>query len=366
MVVVAVVLSGLSGLAAAAGPLPSGERIIGGHGSSGGTVVEPVYDDMTGQIRYVSTPRGTPNPVKSNPRATAPFYLPVFPVGSTIGVTLNCQDVPIENCPDHGPAVAAAAQAIMPSVYGVGVIGHDHLMAGPGSHGDFNVAWVPTLVLFTNSAAANTHITTLAQINAMLKSGDVITIPLDGTNGTPNLTFHCSVVSAPVYAHGTRFLRPDHRLRRIRGGPSPKLGPPDSSDARPATEMGVCGRFCVDRQARVVSPVAAELGCGLHHRLEEAAMAVGLRIKFEGGTQEQYEATSSRLRADQNPPEGLIFHSAGPIEGGWGLIEFWDSREAFDRFVESRLGPAAHELGDRTFTVPPDIKEFPVHNIIKP
>ena len=94
-------------------------------------------------------------------------------------------------------------------------------------------------------------------------------------------------------------------------------------------------------------------------------MAVGLRIRFEGGTQEQYEATSSQLRVDQNPAEGLIFHSAGPIDGGWGLIEFWDSREAFDRFVESRLGPAAHELGDRTFTVPPDIREFPVHNSIR-
>ena len=93
-------------------------------------------------------------------------------------------------------------------------------------------------------------------------------------------------------------------------------------------------------------------------------MAVGLRIKFEGGTQEQYDAISSQLRADQTPPEGLILHAAGPIDGGWGLIEFWDSRDAYDRFVGSRLGPAAQALGDRTFTAPPDIKEFPVHNII--
>jgi hypothetical protein len=37
-------------------------------------------------------------------------------------------------------------------------------------------------------------------------SGAVFTVPLDGTNGTPNLTFHCSVVSAAVYAHGVPFL----------------------------------------------------------------------------------------------------------------------------------------------------------------
>jgi len=211
-VAVSVSMIGSWALPAGASSLPSGERIVGGHGSHGGTVVEPVYDDMTGQIRYVSTPRGVSDPVNSNPVASAPFYLPVYPVGSTIGVALNCQDVPVENCPDHGPAVAAAAQAIEQSIFGVrsvyggGVLGHDHLMAGPASHGDFNVAWVPTAVLFTNSKAANTHITTLAQLNAMRASGDVIEVRLDGTNGLPNRTFHCSVVSAAVYAHGIPFL----------------------------------------------------------------------------------------------------------------------------------------------------------------
>jgi hypothetical protein len=209
-VAVSAAVAGLWALPAAADSLPSGERIVGGNGSHGGTVVEPVYDDMTGQIRYVSTPRGTAQPLPTNPRATAPFYLPVYPLGASVP-TLNCQDVPVENCPDHGPAVAAAAQAIEHaifgnnSVYAGGVLGHDHLMAGPGSHGDFNVAWVPTLVLFTPGAAI-THITTLDQLNMLLGSHAVFTVPLDGTNGTPNLTFHCSVVSAAVYAHGTPFL----------------------------------------------------------------------------------------------------------------------------------------------------------------
>lgn len=95
-------------------------------------------------------------------------------------------------------------------------------------------------------------------------------------------------------------------------------------------------------------------------------MAVGVRIKFDGGTQEQYEAIHSRMGIDENPPQGLIFHSAGPIDGGWGVIDFWESREAFDRFVGSTLGPTAQELGERGFATQPDIKEFPVHNITKP
>jgi hypothetical protein len=101
-------------------------------------------------------------------------------------------------------------------------------------------------------------------------------------------------------------------------------------------------------------------------RLEESAMAIGLRIKFEGGTQDQYEAVNAQLDVEANPPEGLIFHAAGPIDDGWGILDFWESREHFDRFFESRIGPAMQELGDRAPQGPPEIKEFPVHNIIKP
>jgi hypothetical protein len=202
-VVVAASVTGLAPSATAAS-VPSGERIIGGHSGHGGAVIEPVYDDMTGAIRYVSTPTRTPDPVKSNPKAAAPFYLPVYPVGAEVGALL-CNHMP-ENCPDHGGPVAELAEGIMPGVYGEGVLGHDHLMAGPASHGDFNVAWVPVLILFTSKEAANTHITLLSQIEEMLERHEVIEVPLDGTNELPNLTFHCSVVSAAVYRHADPFL----------------------------------------------------------------------------------------------------------------------------------------------------------------
>jgi hypothetical protein len=101
-------------------------------------------------------------------------------------------------------------------------------------------------------------------------------------------------------------------------------------------------------------------------RSEEGAMAIGLRVKFEGGTQDQYEAVNAQMDVEANPPEGLIFHAAGPIDDGWGILDFWESREHFDRFFESRIGPAIQELGDRAPQGPPEIKEFPVHNMIKP
>ncbi len=95
-------------------------------------------------------------------------------------------------------------------------------------------------------------------------------------------------------------------------------------------------------------------------------MAIGLSIRFMGGTQEQYDAMHTHMNVDGDPPAGMIFHAAGPIREGWGILDFWESRAAFDAFAESRLGPAVQELGDRAFPGQPDIREFPVHHFNKP
>ncbi len=87
-------------------------------------------------------------------------------------------------------------------------------------------------------------------------------------------------------------------------------------------------------------------------------MAVGIRIKLEGVDAEQFDVVERSVDPDGNPPDGLIFHASGPIEGGWGVIDFWESREQFDRFAEERIGPAVAAGGVST---QPDIKEFPVH-----
>ncbi len=92
-------------------------------------------------------------------------------------------------------------------------------------------------------------------------------------------------------------------------------------------------------------------------------MAVGIRLKFSAGKQETYDAVHRAVEVDSNPPAGLIVHSAGPIDGGWGVIDFWESRAAFDTFVAERLMPQIQALGDQGFPSPPEVKEFPVHNL---
>ena len=93
-------------------------------------------------------------------------------------------------------------------------------------------------------------------------------------------------------------------------------------------------------------------------------MAVGIRNNLAGVTQEEFDSLNKELDMASDPPLGLIFHASGPIEGGWGVIAFWESREAFDAFIpriQQAVEAAAIQLQG-----PPDITEFPVHETFSP
>ena len=172
-----------------AATVPSGERTFRQ------STLEPAYNAANaGQIGYLLTPNKAP--MKAPSVAWAPIYVPVYPVGTTAATTLSCMHTPVENCPSHGNAVAAAAQGIMPSVYGDGVLGHDHVLDFP-SGDDFNFAWEPVIVLFTSKDAANEHLLTDAAILSARDRGDVVLIPVS------QLTFNCAVVSVAIWNQGT-------------------------------------------------------------------------------------------------------------------------------------------------------------------
>ncbi len=178
-------------MARAGGSLPTGEMQVGQ------STVEPAYNDVNGNLVYLLTPNQAPFPVVSNPIASAPIYIVVYPGASGVG-TLNCMGLP-GNCPDHDGEIAGAATTIMPGVYGPdprGVLGHDHLLAPPASGGDFNIAWHVWIVLFTNADAAKQHLTTLDGVTAALTAGNAIKVDA-------GFAFMCAVVPAVVYNHGT-------------------------------------------------------------------------------------------------------------------------------------------------------------------
>ncbi len=222
-----VLVVGVVAALAAPGPLPppTGERT---HGQS---QLEPVFNaENSGEVGYINTPNGTQHPVPSNPKSWSPIYLPVYPTGSGISTggsgasgPLSCQHfeaTSTDNCPDHGNAIAGLAKSCPPvpvlpgsfscstpsgsgtvgdavrAVYARGVAGHDHVMDFPGG-ADWNVAWEPIIVLFTNANAASTRLLTDGQIDTAIASHNAIAIPL------PGRAFHCSLVSDSVWALST-------------------------------------------------------------------------------------------------------------------------------------------------------------------
>jgi hypothetical protein len=182
----------------ASGSTAQGDSIPTGQRTFGQSRLEPAYNAaQVSQIGYLLTPDNAP--VTEQTVAWAPIYIVIYPVGTTAATTLSCMHTPVENCPTHGDNAAAFAQATEPSVYGDGVLGHDHVLDFP-SGDDFNIAWEPVRVLFTSKAAANVHLITDDAILAAKARGDVRLFP------SPLRTFNCAVVSEAVWNLGTPMV----------------------------------------------------------------------------------------------------------------------------------------------------------------
>src|SRR2546421_12889075 len=92
-------------------------------------------------------------------------------------------------------------------------------------------------------------------------------------------------------------------------------------------------------------------------------MAVGILQMQQGGKKEQYEQVNEAMFGQSSPrqdqvPEGLIIHTAGPTDDGWYVYDVLDSREAIQRFMGEKLRAAIRQVfGDQ----PPPPGSEPQH-----
>lgn len=91
-------------------------------------------------------------------------------------------------------------------------------------------------------------------------------------------------------------------------------------------------------------------------------MTVAVQLDFPGATLDQYDAINKMLNAihgGAHPGTGALFHFVTATDGGFRVVDVWNSREEFEAFIEKTIGPASAEVG---LPAPPTIQFFEVHN----
>ncbi len=92
-------------------------------------------------------------------------------------------------------------------------------------------------------------------------------------------------------------------------------------------------------------------------------MAIGVELKFPGATLEQYDQVIERMDftpQGKGAPAG-IFHWVTKTDDGLRVVDVWESREAFERFAEEKIGPITKAVG---FPGEPEIQIHEVHNYL--
>jgi hypothetical protein len=89
-------------------------------------------------------------------------------------------------------------------------------------------------------------------------------------------------------------------------------------------------------------------------------MPVAMLLEVPGGTQEDYDRVMDELQLE-GMPDGGILHIAAPMEGGWRVLDVWETQEHFERFYEDRLAAAIEKSGMAQAN-PPKFQE--VHGLI--
>jgi hypothetical protein len=97
-------------------------------------------------------------------------------------------------------------------------------------------------------------------------------------------------------------------------------------------------------------------------------MAIAIRTTdFPEGTGEGfYERIVAEVNLADNPPQGMIFHWAGELDGKFTVTEIWENREANESFLAQRLFPAIRKLSGREPREggQPVVSEHPVCNYL--
>lgn len=90
-------------------------------------------------------------------------------------------------------------------------------------------------------------------------------------------------------------------------------------------------------------------------------MAVAVQMDFAGATLDQYDQINERIGLLPGGPASRqeLFHWVTDTGEGFRVVDVWESRDAFERFLHEKLDPVMAEVG---IPHPPRIQFFEVYN----
>jgi len=87
-------------------------------------------------------------------------------------------------------------------------------------------------------------------------------------------------------------------------------------------------------------------------------MRYGVKLELPGLTQEQYDAMHAQLAPIGAEATGFVAHVSGPTQGGWYVMEVWESKADFERFIQEKVAPLMPPGAPR----PNVVEEFEVYS----
>jgi hypothetical protein len=90
-------------------------------------------------------------------------------------------------------------------------------------------------------------------------------------------------------------------------------------------------------------------------------MPIAVIMDFKGATLDQYDQVVASMPFTAGGPgiAGGLFHWVAKTDDGFRIVDVWEDRETFDRFVEEQMMPGAQRVG---FSGPPEMTFYEVHN----
>lgn len=89
-------------------------------------------------------------------------------------------------------------------------------------------------------------------------------------------------------------------------------------------------------------------------------MAVIMTSEIAGQTLQGYDGLFTAVSSALRSAPGFLVHASHPIDGGWRVVEIWESREDAARFFATTIAP---QLPDG---IRPKLTFEPLHDVLRP